>query len=402
MFNVLQNNPPTDQRAGVRPISFVLQNGMGFSSPITLKIRPEDLVRTEPSRIAVHQTLGRETQGWADNFGEGLPSCVISGHTGWRTSSANGEDGAMAFELLNQMIAHDYHSLKQMAVDMGADPSSVKLIFVDTLDNFCWNVAPMMFQLRRSRSRPLLFQYNIQLQAISTSIEIPIVEEPALGGITAGLGALGKVIDKIASFADQIKGWVAQALAFKDKLLAPIAATVAKFTAMAKQVFTIVQDTVATVKNGISSVANDLIGIASDIAEVGVGIFRTIQSVASLPGHLMSALGSVAGAFNETLCILRNSLRPRGLFEDFDDLFGASNCSSTTGGRNGSLYFNKNAFQAMQMDRGPVNIGSEAIAGFGAIKRSDPVLAPMPIPELGRHVNSINTGLVVEAGGVMA
>lgn len=387
---------PTDQRAGVRPIAFVLQNGLSFSTPVTLKVRPEDLTRTEPSRIAVHQTLGRVVTGWADNFGEGLPSVNIAGTTGWRTSFASGEDGAQAFETLNQLVAHEYHAAKQTAIDSGMDPARVKLLFVDMLDNFTWNVAPMSFVLRRSRSRPLLFQYNIQLQAISTDIDNPLRILPFAGNLPAGLEALGGAIGRLQSFADSIQGWVAQAVAFKDKLLAPIATRVAAFAHMSTQVFEIVHGTVASVKNGVSSTANSLIRIAGDMATVGINVFRTISSIAGLPAHLKSALGRVAGAYNEVYCIFKNSLRPRETYEDYSDLYGASNCSSTTGGRGPSPYVNSNAFALMQMERGPVAVSSGAYSGIASISRGDPVLAPMPLSELDRQLEQINSGVRVE------
>lgn len=387
---------PTDQRAGVRPIAFVLQKGLSFGTPVTLKVRPEDLTRGEPSRISVNQTLGRVVSGWADNFGEGLPSVTIAGNTGWRSSAASGEDGAQAFETLNHLVAHEYHQAKQVAIDSGIDPATVRLLFVDMLDNFTWNVAPMRFDLRRSKSRPLLYLYNIQLQAISTEIDNPLMILPFAGNIPAGLGALGGVIGRIASFADKIKGWVAQAVAFKDKLLAPVANAVSTFTRMAHQVFGIVQGVVSSVKNAISSTANSLIGIARDLASVGTGIFRTLSSIASIPGHLKAALGRVAGAFNEVVCIFSNSLRPRKIYNNFDDMYGASNCSSTTGGRGASIYANSNAFSLMQMERGPVSVTSSAYSSISSISRGDPVLAPMPISELGRHVEQINSGVRVQ------
>lgn len=387
---------PTDQRAGVRPIAFVLQNGLSFGTPVTLKVRPEDLTRTEPSRVAVHQTLGRVVNGWSDNFGEGLPSVTIAGTTGWRTSAASGEDGAQAFETLNQLVAHEYHAAKQTAIDSGMDPARVKLLFVDMLDNFTWNVAPTSFVLRRSKSRPLLFQYNIVLQALSTEIDNPLRILPFAGSIPAGLDALGGVIGRLSSFAGSIQGWVAQAVAFKDKLLAPIAGTVARFAQMSTQVFEIVRGTVASVKNGISSTANSLIRIAGDMATVGINIFRTISSIAGLPAHLKTALGRVAGAYNEVFCIFSNSLRPRKTYEDYSDLYGASNCSSTTGGRGASPYVNTNAFALMQEERGPVSITSSAYSSISAVSRGDPVLAPIPLSELGRHVDQINGGVRVE------
>lgn len=392
---MLQTAPPTDQRAGVRPISFLLNNAGSLSAPVTLKIRPTDLTKTEPSRVAVHQTLGRDVQGWADNFGAGLPSVVIAGNTGWRAGGASGMDGAQAFEQLNQLIARDYHEAKQAAIDSGRDPASVKLLFIDMLDDFTWNVAPMSFVLRRSKSQPLLFQYNISLQAISTSIDNPLMVLPFLGNIAGGLSALGGVLGALWGFAGQVQNWVNAAVSFVDRALAPIASTVKRFVEVSAQILQVVQTTVGSVKNGISRIANRMIGIAGGIAQVGINIFRTISSIASLPAHLKAALSRVAGAYNEAFCILRNSLRPRKVYEDYEGLYGASNCSSTTGGRGASAYANMNAFSLMQYEKGPVELSSAAMASVSSINRGDPVLAPISLPELGRHVDIINDGLKV-------
>ena len=392
---MLTTAPPTDQRAGVRPIAFLLNDGGSFGAPVTLKVRPEDLQRTEPSRISVTQTLGRVVSGWSDNFGAGLPSCTISGHTGWRAGGASGEDGAQHFETLNTLVMSDYHRAKQATIERGGDPAEVKLIFIDMLDNFCWNVAPMNFQLRRSRSRPLLFQYNIQLQAIATDIDNPLRILPFLGDITTGIDALDGVLGKLESFADKIKGWIADAVALKDRLLAPIANVVAKFHAVATRVFATVNSVVSAAKNAIGSTVNSLIGIAGQIADVGVGLFRTISNIASLPNYLKSAIGRVGSAYNEVGCILRNSLRPRKTYDYYDGLYGASNCSSTTGGRGPSQYANMNAFELMQVERGPVELSSSALASVSAMNRGDPVLAPIPLQEIGRHLENINGGVHV-------
>lgn len=389
---------PTDQRAGVRPIAFVLQNGGSFGTPVTLKVRPEDLTRTEPSRIAVHQTLGRAVQGWADNFGEGLPSATIAGHTGWRASGTSGQDGAQAFERLNQLVMREYHQAKQAAIEAGMDPAIVKLLFVDMLDNFTWNVAPMNFVLRRSRNRPLLFQYNISLQAISTDIDNPLRIVPFFGSMSSGLSALDGVIGKLWGLAGNIHDWVAKAVAFKDKVLAPIATFVHKFAVMSTQVFEATRYAVGSITNGIRSTANSLIGIAADMATVGINIFRTIGSIAGLPDEIKSAASRVSSAYNEVLCIFQNSLRKRKTYEDYDGLYGASNCSSTTGGRGPSSFANLNAFSLMQLDPSGVSVTSGAYSGIGSIARTDPVLAPMSLPELGRNVEQINNGVYISPG----
>lgn len=388
---------PTDQRAGVRPIAFVLQDYWAFGEPVTLNIRPSDLTRTEPSRVTVHQTLGRSLQGWADDFGAGLPSVTIAGHTGWRTSSGSGMDGVEAFEKLNSLITKEFHALKQSAIDTGIDPDTVKLLFVDMLDGFYWIVTPIVFALQRSRSQPLLMKYNIQLQAIATDIDNPLVLLPQGSNVAAGLGALDKAISKLKSFAGKIQEWVGKAVAFKDKLLGPVAAVIKKFTDLSTAIFSAVDTAVSSVKNGVSSFANSLIGIAGSIAQVGVNVFRTISSIASLPGHLKSAIGRVAGAFNEVVCIFKNSLKPQKTYEDYTGLYGASNCSSTTGGRQGSAYSNMNAFDLMQPVKGPVQVSAAAMAAISSLNRGDPVLSPMSIGEIGRNLNIMNDGIIMDS-----
>ena len=388
-------SPPTDQRAGVRPIAFLLQKSGGFGSPVVLKVRPEDLSRSEPSRTNVTQTLGRNAQGWVDNFGEGLPSVTISGHTGWRTSSGSGEDGAKAFETLNTLVQKDYHKAKQEAINAGIDPATVKLLFIDMLDGFTWSVTPTQFVLRRSRSRPLLFQYNISLQSVATDIDNPLMVLPFAGNLPAGLGALENIVRTIEGFANDINGWISDAVAFKDRALAPIGATIQAFTNMSARVFGAVNSVIATGENAVSSTANTLIGFASDIAKVGANINRTVSNIAGIPGNIKASISKVGAAYSEAYCIFKNSLRPRKIYSDYSDLYGASNCSSTTGGRQGSSYLNTNAFEMIQPKKSPLMLTSGAQSSITTLGNSDPVLAPIDLKEMDRHLTIINKGVTI-------
>lgn len=390
--------PPTDQRAGVRPISFVLQNGNSFGEPVTLRIRPADLVRNEPMRVAVHQTLGREVAGWVDNYGLGLPSVTISGNTGWRVGGVSGMDGAAAFERLNNVVMHEFAAMKQWRIQSGLDPAGCKLLFVDMLDNFTWSVVAPQFELRRNRSNPLLYMYNIRLQAISTDVDNPLQLLPFTGSVSGGLRALDTLLDNMESMASSIQGWVGGAVAAVDSALAPVANVVNDFYQTSLRAFHLVNDTVATIQGGAAQVTNRLIGIASDIAGVGTNVFRSISAIASIPGQLKSNLMRVAGAFNEALCILKNSLKPRKLYEDYDNIYGASNCSSTTGGRPASMYANSNIFSMIQSDPAAIAASGAALGGISAINRGDPALAPMDISEMGGHLSAINDGLVFDVG----
>jgi hypothetical protein len=385
------STPPPDQRAGKRPISFVLDAAGVFSKPVTLVIRPEDLTRNEPTRATVHATLGREVSGWVDHFGEGLPSLTISGHTGWRGSSAfNGEQ---AFTDLNNLVQHDYSKARQTAIDSGADPSRVKLLFVDTLDNFAWSVVPMQFILRRSKSRPLLHQYNITLQAISTTVDNPLVLLPDRGTVTAGLTTLGGVIGTLNGFNATISGIVGKAVSFVNSALSPIAGTVKGFLSLSTSVYGQVSSIVGTIRGGSTAISNGLIDIATDISKIGVNIFRTLAAVQGLPIGIKSDLMKVSKAYNEAFCVLRNSLKPGKIYEDYSGLYGSSNCSSTTGGNPASVYAGQNVFDVMQSDVAPVRVSGGATSSVQSLARFDPVIAPMPIAEMNRHLSAVVAGV---------
>ncbi len=383
--------PPTDQRAGVRPISFVLNNGGSIGAPVTLTVRPEELTRNEPARATVHQTLGREVAGWVDDFGEGLGSVTIAGTTGW--GGGGRPDGAEQFHKLNDLVAHDFPAAKQAAIDSGSDPAGVKLMFIDMLDDFAWNVKPMVFVLRRSKSRPLLFQYNISLQAISTAIDNPLVMMPQFGGLAAGLGSLGTAIRTLQGFVGSVQRMVSSAVAFVNGGLSPIAGTVKQFVGLSSSVFSVVSGTVGALKGGVTSVSNSMIGIASDLARVGANVFRTLSAIEGLPSSLKAELGRVASAYNEVHCIFKNSLRPGEVYENYEGLYGASNCSSTTGGNAASIYVGRNSFELMRSDQSAIATTSAALSGISGLSRFDPVLAPMAIPEMNRNLIAVVNGV---------
>lgn len=386
---------PTNQKADARPIAFVLDDNGQIRDPVTLKIRPEDLSRQEPSRVSVHQTLGRKISGWVDNFGLALPTCTIVGHTGWRASGYSAVDGVAAFQALNKLVMHDYHNAKQKAIEDGIDPAGVKLLFVDMLDDFAWSVTPMQFVLRRSKSRPLLMQYNISLQAIATQVDVPVVLLPDQGNTMAGLTRLSAALESLGLLTADMNGAIAAAVAAAGSGMDAVAGYVNGFTSTANAALKEVYSVVSSINQGEVDLANRAIAIARDISTVGINVFRTLSAIRDLPNHLRAEMSRVAAAYNEMLCIFSNALRPKKTYEAFDGLYGASNCSSTTGGRAASQYANSNPFSSMQTGAGTITITSAAGAAITALKSSDPVLAPMAIQEVGRNLNEINSGLSV-------
>ena len=386
---------PTDQRAGAKPIAFTLQTANGLSTPVTLKIRPEDLTRTEVQRVTTSQTMGRGIVGWTDHFGAGLPTLNISGNTGWRSAQGSGMDGAQAFEELNKLIMEDYPQEVQRAIDNGQDPQGVKLVFVDMLDDFSWVVVPQQFVLRRSKSRPLLFQYTIQMQCISTDLENPLMILPFSGSIFSGLKALNGVISQIEGYGNTIEGWIHTAVSVKDAALAPMAQTVRMFNESANRIFRTVNGVITTGENAINGTANDLIGIAHDIAKVGMNVHRTIAGIAGVPQEVTHAIMRVAGAYSEAFCIFNNSLKPKKIYQNYDGLFGASNCSSTSGGNAPSNYVNMNAFALLNDKKSPVTLTADARSAISELGNADPVMAPKDENETNRLLKTAVNGTTI-------
>lgn len=366
---------PTDQRPGVKPIVFVLDDGQSLDA-VTLPIRPEDLSRNEGSRATVHQTLGREVSGWVDSFGEALPTCTISGNTGWRYAAGIGRDGFQSFEDLNTLVQQKYHAAKQAAIDAGRDPAGVKLLFVDVLDHFAWSVIPTQFVLRRSKSRPLLFQYSITLQAVSTKIDIPDVQIPNYGNNGLGMTALSDATDVIEGEGGGLDG-------FGD------------FIDTVVGVFDAVTAVLSNAANIGAAFMNKLLSMAGDIAKVGLSVFRTISAALNLPLELKARAARVAAAFNAVACIFQNALRPRESYEDYSGLYGASNCSSTTGGSPASRYAGQDVFELMRPEKMPFDITGAALTAIATIKNADPVLSPLPLPEIDRNLAEIVSGVTL-------
>lgn len=202
--------PPSQKN---RRISFDLSGG-GAGGTVDLVIRPEELTRVEPSRLSVQQTLAG---AWADAFDRGVATIRISGHTGWHGGPARGStglSGEQQFQNLRTTSFQGWHDARAAVVAGGGDPAVVEMIFVDELDRFSALVAPKVFTLRRSKTRPLLMMYVIELLVLQD------LGDPGPGG--GGGGGPGDFIGQLfgdflgganalQGLAGQITGVVAQA-----------------------------------------------------------------------------------------------------------------------------------------------------------------------------------------------
>lgn len=180
-----------------RPIGFIGSH----TAPVNLTIRPEELTRFEPSRLAVQSTLGG---AWADSFDRGIATIKISGHTGWRGAGAaglglGGLSGEAQFQTLRTNAFVGWHNARAQIVASGGDPSVVTLTFVDTLNLFSDIVAPKSFTLRRSKSRPLLMMYSIEMLVLDDAASPLAAATGVIQGLANGVLAQAAQIENAAA-----------------------------------------------------------------------------------------------------------------------------------------------------------------------------------------------------------
>lgn len=393
------------QKAEDRPISFVLHNMATGTPPleVPLVIRPEDLSRQDVSRLAVTQTLGG---AFADSFGPGVPSVQISGHTGW--GAGNRKDGLQEFLNLYERVFHEWHRLRDEAIKANLDPDKVRLIFSDKLDEFTWVVAPQNFTLRRSRSRPLLAQYQINLIWVSGDVAETMSALDALKAEAAGAAALKQNgLDSLVNSLAKIEKSIADKV---TKVLGPIQSAVNKVTALTAQALNTVQGLVSGALQVPAAIAQQALQLATSLTKAATNVYQSVVSLVSLPMTAKAYFQQVASAFENAFCVLSNVLHPAEGLPNYDDLYGASNCSSTSGGAPMSVYDNLNPFNVYQpLPRGHVYViengtayeggkpvPADVAASIGALSSMDPV-NPLPLQTQVDHMNTIGDGLGIAA-----
>lgn len=395
---------PSSQESGVRPISFVLVDNSNpdgsilASNTITLYIRPEDLTRGDTSRLNVQQTLGSTV--FADNFGPGVPTINISGHTGWRRPndpSLGSDDGAARFKKLRDQVFTNWHARRQVAIQNGKDPdATVQLQFADQLDSIAAVVAPMSFVLRRSRSRPLLMQYQISMIVTQDNIAQPRITQ-SVGGLTGSDGTLTTAQQQssgIASLLSSINTITAAVGSVNSFVSGAIASPIAQFLTQAAAVMNAVVGAV----NSLDGLTGSLISTAQLTANCGTNMFRALAAVTTLQ-FSKASLMQVSGAFSNAACVLANVFPAQPTFPDYQSLYGASNCSSTSGGRPLSIFAGLNPFQftnPQQVADAAVS-STQATAAMKILAATDVVLSPPSVALIGSIAGTAAAGISISA-----
>lgn len=381
-----------------RPISVSLDG-----AECVLNIRPEDLSWSEPSRIAVNNTLG---SAWVDAFGPGIATITISGHTGWsgrRGADDFGPDWESQFALLHQVAFKGWHD----KVEATKDPESVEMLFADSLDSRVVRVVPGTFVLRRNKNRPLLMQYTITFQVIEDR------GAGSGGGGGEGQSLLGALNDfaRVAALAvgyaqsgvNAANGSVGNAMALLSQVIGPTASgAIQAVMSIANSGNAIVQ----TLANGGSSAApapspvpRAVTAPLAAINAAGAAAITHLSAAASaLPAPAMATVMEMGNTLRTTSAMLSTAFTPPAGYPSYDPLYGSSMGSGAQGSPIATWRPGNPLSEINPVETPVVAMTSEAMAAATALITADPVIDPPLTPtEVGQYLLAIAQGTTLEA-----
>ncbi len=350
---------------------------------MTLKLRPEELTRTDISRSTVTQTLGG---AFIDSFGKGLPTVQISGHTGWRGRTA-AEMGPAYFEKLKKFVYDDWHTSRATALKNNSDPDKIKLIFSDLLDNFQWVVVPMNFTLKRNTSNPLLSYYQMNLAWVSDYVAEDY-------GVFSGIKSIDDILKSMDAALAKIDNFAAELESDIDGFFDPITDGIKAAMNVAFKINQQARSLVGSGSRILDSVTGNLINTATGLSYAAANMLGAIIAVGSFPEYAKFRLMNTKSAWMNLFCIFQNSIRPQRLLPNFNDVYGASLCSSTTGGRPLLKFQNANTFEnVLPLNQsGTFTMNNGAVNAMNQINGFDTVISPPSIGQLNALSLAISQG----------
>jgi hypothetical protein len=264
---------------------------------------------------------------------------------------------------------------------LGNDPSRVLLIFADGLDNTVDVVMPMSFTLRRSRQSPLIARYQIALQGLNIPLQpgIPdLVQSLVARDAKLSAAAMASMQDSSAMLAQASAGGLAQVPGVGVSLLA-YANTA--------------QTLIAQVQNA-KSIAAGLSSFGKQFTQGGLNLMHAVTSLSSLSSQVRSSIMSAGSAFSNLNCLFNNAIGASLTMPDFSDLFGASNCSSTSGGSPISPLAGQNPWALIfPQGGGSIAISAPAQASLSALAICDPVLFCPSLAQLAANAQAVASGV---------
>ncbi|MDU7525092.1 MAG: hypothetical protein E7K72_27630, partial [Roseomonas mucosa] len=254
-----------------------------------------------------------------------------SGHTGWRGSTfLSGEE---LFSALQSVALTGWHARREAAQKAGIDPDTVELIFVDNLDGINALVAPARFTLRRSRSRPLLMMYQIEMVVLDPEGGSLSIVDSIINALTnptrwlAGVFGLESTIGTLDSYASSAFSILGAASEAPGRLAATVAGALGSVKDLAEQstgIFTGAGATVASATQSLTRAAR--------------GAFSALAGAEEMSDTDRAQFMELSAATGDAMCVMANSFNLATTYPSYESLYGASMCSSTGGGRAASEF----------------------------------------------------------------
>lgn len=374
---------PPSQR--YRQIGFLLEGGKGPDVRFDLTVRPEDMTVAETSRLIVQQTLGG---AWADAFDRGLVQINLSGTLGWRGGALlSGED---AFAQLRNTVFTEWHLRRADAIAAGDDPATVRLTFIDTLDGLTYIVAPQQFVLRRSKSRPLLMTYQLRLVAIEEADAPSALLDQISAALSnpmrwlAGRAGLTNTLARLQNYLDTGMNLYGQA-----------SSAVRAFVGTGTSLLGTVNGIAGDFQGVFSGLNGSMLATARAFSQAGGNALAALSIDGSLPDYLLIPARRLPSLFVDADCTMANSFSLGRSYPSYDDVFGASLCSSTGGGRPASIYdvAGTNPFDAyFPAVVAPVGVSAAATQAMQAL-RGDPLLLRGQDDMIASNLSAIAAGV---------
>jgi hypothetical protein len=197
-------------------------------------------------------------------------------------------------------------------------------------------------------------------------------------------------LDSLTNGITTLNARMADAISWMDaNILAPITA----FTAMTANVM----GQVGSVITMAGNVSGTLAAAAMMVARAGSNIFYTLGLIVGLPQRIKSQYMAIASIFTTFKCLMQNAFNYGRAIPDYSAFYGASVCSSTSGGRPLMPYSTTSSLVALAgsaVDGGAtVNISAAASSALVTVASSDPVLNPLPTSTITAFAGTIADGV---------
>jgi hypothetical protein len=241
----------------------------------------------------------------------------------------------------------------------------------------------------------LLRQFNIRLAVVRDLSDPPSAEfDSIMDAITSVAGRVGSALDGLVSAASG-QARSASTLSGMGRYLGPLAGAGSEFLTKSKSLLDTVRTSVQSVTGTIDDTLRPVFDLTRDIQQAGRNIFHATDVIAGVPNHVVNEINAIAGNLHGAYCNIVNGFdRIESIF-DLDPLFGASNCSSTGGGRPISPWENANPFESLSPSVPPAPQTTASRDAMRWAQSLDPVASPQTAAHAADRLNRINEGLLV-------